>query len=197
MDPDLRERAPLDSPDSRHETTDQKPLTQAGKTGRGMRVAQAIHIPARAITSVTAVNHGHERTTNRPAQRTWRPGAIHLPSWPCGFDSRRPLFSSRPGQGILSSFGSRSVRGTERPSCHIHATRAPIRLPLPGVLVRRRFLVVCLPELLGGADLLALVTACTPPRRRWPPRRPAGAGRCSPAATPTRAPRPAARPAGR
>src|ERR1700761_3043001 len=44
---------------------------------------------------------------------------------------------------------------------------------------------------------LALVTACTPPHRRWPPRRPTGAGRCFPAATPTRAPHPAARPAGR
>jgi hypothetical protein len=62
IDPDLPNRAPVDSPDARHETTDQKAATgyESDPAGHLGCVPHTCHMPG-----CPRVNHGHSRTLAR------------------------------------------------------------------------------------------------------------------------------------
>jgi hypothetical protein len=70
----------------------------AGRAGEHPRPTLPPGPLAGHLPRYAAVNDGYRGVTNHPAQPPSRSGAIHLPSWSCGFDSRRPLSCFVAGQ---------------------------------------------------------------------------------------------------
>jgi hypothetical protein len=92
MDPNLHKWTKKHSPDIRHETTDQKTASGKGETAEHL-LARATHVPHAKVPggqprSLTGTPPPMTRTGICAAQPAGR--ETELPSWSCGFDSRRP-----------------------------------------------------------------------------------------------------------
>jgi hypothetical protein len=92
-DPDLRVWTHKDSPDTRHRTTDQKVAGLNSRTAPETLSACHTHATGQSALRSLAVTHGHRPTVYLVlcCRSSASDRATDLPSWSCGFDSRRPL----------------------------------------------------------------------------------------------------------